>query len=493
MAANTSLLFFFFASLLSFNVSTTFSRDLPESKPNTVALDVSSSLELAQAVLSFDPQTQKPFDEQLASSLPPANFTSSFSLHLHPRDSLLSSNHREYRSLVLSRLARDSDRVNSLNAKLELALGNVRKSDLRPVEIEVQAEDLSAPVISGVSQGSGEYFTRIGVGTPAKQYYMAIDTGSDVNWLQCEPCSDCYQQTDPIFQPGSSSSYSALTCESSQCTALSTNACRNSKCLYQVNYGDGSYTVGDFVTETVSLGNSGSINGFALGCGHSNAGLFIAAAGLIGLGGGPLSLTSQTKSSSFSYCLVNRDSDTSSTLDFNSAPPSDSITAPLVRNGKTATFYYIQVVGMSVGGETISVSPDLFQVDESGNGGIIVDSGTAVTRLRAPIYESLRDAFKKMTPSLRPTSGVALFDTCYDFSSLSSVQVPTVSFLFAGGKSLALPAHNYLVPVDSSGTFCFAFAPTTSSLSIIGNIQQQGTRVSYDLANSRVGFSPGKC
>ncbi|PQP93232.1 protein ASPARTIC PROTEASE IN GUARD CELL 1 [Prunus yedoensis var. nudiflora] len=94
-----------------------------------------------------------------------------------------------------------------------------------------------------------------------------------------------------------------------------------------------------------------------------------------------------------------------------------------------------------------------------------------------------------MTRDLPSASGFALFDTCYDLSSRSRVQVPTVSFLFGDGKSLSLPAKNYLIPVDSAGTFCFAFAPTSSSPSIIGNVQQQGTRVSYDLANNRVGFS----
>ncbi|KAM6554923.1 hypothetical protein CsatB_015685 [Cannabis sativa] len=492
MAATTPLLFFFFTLLSSFKFSATESH-----KPNTVAiLDVSASLQLTHTVLSFNPQTLNPTTTTTLQQIIPSNFTSSssFSLLLHSRDSLLTTNHSDYKSLFLSRLARDSNRVNSLNAKLQLKLSNIRKSDLRPVETEIRPEDLSTPIISGVSQGSGEYFARIGVGTPANQYYMAIDTGSDVNWLQCEPCSDCYQETDPIFQPESSSSYNPLTCDSRQCVALETSACRNNRCLYQVAYGDGSYTVGDFVTETLSFGKSGSINGVALGCGHDNEGLFVGSAGLIGLGGGPLSLTSQTKTSSFSYCLVNRDqAGASSTLEFNSPLPSDSITAPLLKNGKTTTFYYVQLMGMSVGGKAISVSPEVFQVDESGDGGVIVDCGTAVTRLRTQIYESLRDEFKKLTPNLRSTNGVALFDTCYDFSSLSTVRVPTVSFLFAGGKSWTLPAKNYLIPVDSSGTFCFAFAPTTSSLSIIGNVQQQGTRVNFDLANSRVGFSPGKC
>lgn len=477
---------------------TAISRDLPPST-HTALLDVSASLKLAQDVLSFDPQTQlKPiFDQAQTAIANHSSHSSSFSLLLHSRDSLISAgdHHDDYRSLVLSRLARDSARVDSLNLKLQLAVDGVRKSDLLPTEDQVlRTEDLSTPVVSGTSQGSGEYFTRIGVGQPVRQFSMVIDTGSDVNWLQCQPCSDCYQQSDPIFNPSASSSYSPLSCQSPQCSALEVSACRSGRCLYQVSYGDGSYTVGDFVTETLSFGTSGgSVKGVALGCGHDDEGLFVGAAGLIGLGGGQLSLTSQLKASSFSYCLVNRDSSASSTLEFNSASPGDSIFAPILKNSKTDTFYFVELTGMSVGGVPISVSPSLFGADESGNGGIIVDSGTAITRLRTPVYESLRDAFKKRTQELPAASGVSLFDTCYDLSSRTSVRVPTVSFQLAGGKTWALPAKNYLIPVDNSGTFCFAFAATTSSLSIIGNVQQQGTRVSYDLANSRVGFSPNKC
>ncbi|KAL5544728.1 hypothetical protein UlMin_008512 [Ulmus minor] len=483
-----SYFFFFF-----FPASSRQFSNLPNSNISTTILDVSSSLKLAREILTVDPKTLKPFGELEQQTLP-TNLSSSFSLLLQPREALHLSKDEDYASLVLSRLTRDSARVDHVNLKLELAINNLKKSDLKPVETEIMPEDLATPIVSGQSHGSGEYFSRLGVGRPAKQYYMVIDTGSDINWLQCEPCSECYQQDDQIFNPSTSSSYTSLTCNSPQCGNLDVSGCRDGKCLYQVSYGDGSYTVGDLATETLTFGNTGSVNNVALGCGHDNEGLFVGAAGLLGLGGGPLSLTSQIKASRFSYCLVNRDSAGSSTLEFNSAEEAGSITAPLLRNSKTSTFYYIGLTGMSVGGKPLSISPEIFSIDEAaGTGGVIVDSGTAITRLQTQLYDSLRDSFKDATRALPSAEGVALFDTCYDLSSRTSVRVPTVSFEFSGGKSLQLPAKNYLIPVDASGTFCFAFAPTTSSLSIIGNVQQQGTRVSYDLVNNRVGFSPNKC
>ncbi|KAJ6318285.1 hypothetical protein OIU76_013759 [Salix suchowensis] len=338
----------------------------------------------------------------------------------------------------------------------------------------------------------GEYFSRVGIGKPASQAYLVLDTGSDVNWVQCAPCADCYQQADPIFEPATSASFSPLTCNTKQCRSLDVSECRNNTCLYEVSYGDGSYTVGDFVTETITLG-SASVDDVAIGCGHNNEGLFIGAAGLLGLGGGSLSFPSQINAKSFSYCLVDRDSESASTLEFNSTIPPNTVTTPLIRNHQLDTFYYVGLTGLSVGGEQVSIPESAFQIDESGNGGVIVDSGTAITRLQTDVYNSLRDAFARGTKDLPSANGITLFDTCYNLSSRGNVEVPTVSFHFPDGKSLPLPAKNYMVPLDSEGTFCFAFAPTASSLSIIGNVQQQGTRVVYDLVDSLVGFVPDKC
>ncbi|CAL9059670.1 protein ASPARTIC PROTEASE IN GUARD CELL 1-like [Musa acuminata AAA Group] len=511
----------FLLSLLAFSTSSAVARHLPPRSTRsttTATLDVSATLALALRALSFDPvSSHHPLSHNISSS--------AISLPLHSRDFLPSSDghrHPDYKALTLARLRRDAARVRSIAARAALAVGGVAASDLKPIAEEkalpiAAADSIEGPVVSGTSLGSGEYFSRVGVGSPAKPLYMVLDTGSDVSWIQCAPCADCYQQTDPVFDPSASSSYVPLSCDSSQCRSLDISACRNSSssiaaaattsgrggsegnCLYQVSYGDGSYTVGDFATETVTLGGSDPVSGVAIGCGHDNEGLFVGAAGLLALGGGPLSFPSQISARSFSYCLVDRDSPASSTLDFSAASAAShsvaapAVTAPLLRNRRLETFYYVGVTGISVGGEMLSIPPSAFAVDESGAGGVIVDSGTAVTRLQEGAYSALRDAFRAGTASLPSASGVSLFDTCYDLSSRTSVEVPTVGFHFPGGRELRLPAKNYLIPVDGAGTYCLAFAPTSAPLSIIGNVQQQGTRVSFDLENASVAFTPNKC
>lgn len=482
------LLFYVIFSLFFASPPVSCSRILTPHPSETTVLDVAASIQRTKNIFSSGPK-MSPFNQQEKETT-----SSELTVELLSRTSIQKTTHTGYKSLTLSRLQRDSARVKSLVTRLDLAINSISSSDLKPLETdsEFKSEDLQSPIISGTSQGSGEYFSRVGIGKPPSQAYLILDTGSDVNWVQCAPCADCYQQADPIFEPASSASFSTLSCNTRQCRSLDVSECRNDTCLYEVSYGDGSYTVGDFVTETITLG-SAPVDNVAIGCGHNNEGLFVGAAGLLGLGGGSLSFPSQINATSFSYCLVDRDSESASTLEFNSTLPPNAVAAPLLRNHHLDTFYYVGLTGLSVGGELVSIPESAFQIDESGNGGVIVDSGTAITRLQTDVYNSLRDAFVKRTRDLPSTNGIALFDTCYDLSSKGNVEVPTVSFHFPDGKELPLPAKNYLVPLDSEGTFCFAFAPTASSLSIIGNVQQQGTRVVYDLVNHLVGFVPNKC
>ncbi|XBH62550.1 hypothetical protein VPH35_116750 [Triticum aestivum] len=95
------------------------------------------------------------------------------------------------------------------------------------------------------------------------------------------------------------------------------------------------------------------------------------------------------------------------------------------------------------------------------------------------------------TQSLPRSSDISLFDTCYD--RRQSVLVPVVALRFEGGRELKLPAKNYLIPVDGAGTYCLAFAGTSGPVSIIGNVQQQGVRVSFDTTKNTISFTADKC
>lgn len=261
-------------------------------------------------------------------------------------------------------------------------------------------------------------------------------------------------------------------------------------------YGDGSYTKGTLALETLTFGRT-VVRNIAIGCGHSNRGMFIGAAGLLGLGGGSMSFVGQLggqTGGAFSYCLVSRGTDSTGSLVFGrGAMPVGAAWVPLIRNPHALSFYYIGLSGLGVGGNRVTIPEEIFQLNEFGDGGVVMDTGTAVTRLPTVAYEVFRDTFMAETRNLPRASGVSIFDTCYNLFGFVSVRVPTVSFYFKGGPVLTLPANNFLIPVDDVGTFCFAFAPSPTGLSIIGNIQQEGIQISFDGANGFVGFGPNIC
>uniref|UniRef100_A0A5B7C846 Peptidase A1 domain-containing protein n=1 Tax=Davidia involucrata TaxID=16924 RepID=A0A5B7C846_DAVIN len=423
---------------------------------------------------------------------------SSWKLKLVHRDKM-STFHDDDDDRFEARMKRDVTRVGSL---------------IRRVSGEYFVEDFGSDVVSGMELGSGEYFVRIGVGSPPRSQYMVIDSGSDIVWVQCQPCNQCYRQSDPVFDPATSASFAGVSCTSAVCDRLQNqnqNAaanCHSGRCHYEVMYGDGSYTKGTLALETLTFG-AGAGNGttvvrnIAIGCGHRNRGMFIGAAGLLGLGGGSMSFVGQLggqTGGAFSYCLISRgggsgSSGVGSLVFGRGALPVGAAWVPLIRNPRAPSFYYIGLAGLGVGGMRVPIPEDVFRLTELGDGGVVMDTGTAVTRLPTTAYEAFRDTFITQTASLprSSSSSISIFDTCYDLNGFVSVRVPTVSFYFSGGPILTLPARNFLIPVDQVGTFCFAFAPSASGLSIIGNIQQEGIQISFDGANGFVGFGPNVC
>lgn len=409
-------------------------------------------------------------------------------LKLIHRDKLPVYSKTDQRRRFSARLRRDAKQVAGLVRRLS------KKSDYAYNE---EVDSFGSYVVSGMDQGSGEYFVRIGVGSPPSSQYVVIDSGSDIIWVQCQPCNQCYRQSDPVFNPTQSASFLGVSCDSSVCTRLENSGCHSGHCGYEVDYSDGSYTEGILAFETLIVGGT-TIKNVAIGCGHRNKGMFVGAAGLLGLGGGSMSFVGQLggqTGGAFSYCLVSRGatSNSGSLVFGREAVPVGAAWINLIRNPRAPSFYYVGLTGLGVGGLRVPLPDLVFGFDESGDGGVVMDTGTAVTRLPTAAYEAFRDSFITQTASLPRAPAVSIFDTCYNLGGFVSVRVPTVSFYFSDGPILTLPARNFLIPVDEQGTFCFAFAPSPSGLSIIGNIQQEGIQISIDGGNGFVGFGPNVC
>nr|ACN85295.1 aspartic proteinase nepenthesin-1 precursor [Oryza coarctata] len=354
----------------------------------------------------------------------------------------------------------------------------------------------SLPASSGSALGTGNYVVTIGLGTPAGRYTVVFDTGSDTTWVQCEPCVVvCYKQQEKLFDPARSSTYANISCAAPACSDLYIKGCSGGHCLYGVQYGDGSYSIGFFAMDTLTLSSYDAIKGFRFGCGERNEGLYGEAAGLLGLGRGKTSLPVQAYDKYggvFAHCFPARSSGTGY-LDFGpgSLPAvSAKLTTPmLVDNGPT--FYYVGLTGIRVGGKLLSIPQSVFTTS-----GTIVDSGTVITRLPPAAYSSLRSAFASAMAErgYKKAPALSLLDTCYDFTGMSEVAIPTVSLLFQGGASLDVHASGIIYAASVSQA-CLGFAGNKEDddVGIVGNTQLKTFGVVYDIGKKVVGFCPGAC
>ncbi|KAK8307369.1 hypothetical protein V6Z12_D03G190500 [Gossypium hirsutum] len=342
-----------------------------------------------------------------------------------------------------------------------------------------------------LSPGS-DYTLSFTLGSPSSSTIsLYLDTGSDLVWLPCSPfeCILCESKTPPLSPPlNLSSSATAVPCKSSACSAAhsslhSSDLCAIARCpldsieMSECNsfpcppfyyaYGDGSL-IGRLYKDSLTLPNSLSVQNFTFGCSHTTLGEPV---GVAGFGFGRLSLPAQLSSVS------------------------------------------PQLEGISVGNRNIPAPENLKRVDRRGSGGMVVDSGTTFTMLPASLYDSVATEFDhrvgrfyKRANTVEESTGLS---PCYFYNKVDAAKVPAITLHFAGnGSSVVLPRKNYFYEfIDGGdgvrekrnvGCLMLMNGGDEEELSggpgaTLGNYQQQGFEVVYDLEKRKVGFARRKC
>ncbi|KAK7387016.1 hypothetical protein VNO78_27468 [Psophocarpus tetragonolobus] len=440
-----------------------------------------------------------------------------------PKKSMVDSTVRDLKRIqTLHRRVIEKKNQNTIS-RLEKAQEQSKKSYKQEVAPAAAPEYFSGQLVatleSGVSLGSGEYFMDVFVGTPPKHFSLILDTGSDLNWIQCVPCYACFEQNGPYYDPKDSSSFKNITCHDPRCQLVSSpdppQPCKteNQSCPYFYWYGDSSNTTGDFALETFTVnlttpkGNPELkiVENVMFGCGHWNRGLFHGAAGLLGLGRGPLSFATQLQSlygHSFSYCLVDRNSNSSVSSKLIFGEDKELLSHPNLnftsfvggKDNPVDTFYYLQIKSIMVGGEVLKIPEETWQFSAQGGGGTIIDSGTTLTYFAEPAYEIIKEAFMKKINGFPLVETFPPLKPCYNVSGVEKIELPEFTILFADGAVWDFPVENYFIQIEPEDVVCLAILGTPkSALSIIGNYQQQNFHILYDVKKSRLGYAPMKC
>ncbi|EES12561.1 probable aspartyl protease At4g16563 [Sorghum bicolor] len=310
---------------------------------------------------------------------------------------------------------------------------------------------------------------------------------------------------------------------------IETGSCRGAShaCppLYYA-YGDGSL-VAHLRRGRVGLGASVAVDNFTFACAHTALGEPV---GVAGFGRGPLSLPGQLApqlSGRFSYCLVSHSFRADrlirpSPLILGRSPDAAAETGgfvytPLLHNPKHPYFYSVALEAVSVGATRIQARPELARVDRAGNGGMVVDSGTTFTMLPNETYARVAEAFARAMAAAgfaraeRAEEQTGL-TPCYHYAA-SDRGVPPLALHFRGNATVALPRRNYFMGFkseeeaggagrkDDVGCLMLMNGGDVSGedggddgpAGTLGNFQQQGFEVVYDVDAGRVGFARRRC
>ncbi|KAI3988791.1 hypothetical protein MKX01_016362 [Papaver californicum] len=321
---------------------------------------------------------------------------------------------------------------------------------------------------SQVIPNSGDYLMKLSIGSPPIDILAIVDTGSDLTWIQCKSCENCFTHSSPLFDPEQSSTFRDIACGSNSCDQLLFNGrcdANNSNCEYSYYYGDLSHSSGilavdKFTFDSTSGSQSTSVSDIVFGCGHHNRGSFSdRESGIVGLGGGPLSLVSQLGSKTdgkFSYCLLPMFENSTSKLNFGSLS---------IVSKNPSTYYYLTLEGVSV-----------------------VNSGTTLTMLNEDLYDELESVVKSTINVDTTDDPNEILSLCYNNSF--SIKVPEIIFHFTNAD-LHLNRLNTFIQTPYASLICLAMMP--SQTAIFGNYAQVNFQIEYDTVGKKVSFAPKDC
>ncbi|KAJ1272027.1 hypothetical protein BS78_06G171600 [Paspalum vaginatum] len=389
----------------------------------------------------------------------------------------------------------------------------------------------------------------VGPASAAAPVSLFLDTGSDLVWFPCAPftCMLCEGKPTPGGRSGPPPppppDSRRVPCSSPLCSAAHASAppsdlCAAARCplddietgscgapcppLYYA-YGDGSL-VAQLRRGRVGLAASVAVDNFTFACAHTALGEPV---GVAGFGRGPLSLPAQLSpqlSGRFSYCLVAHSFRANrlvrpSPLILGRSPDSGAAGAaettdgfvytPLLHNPRHPYFYSVALEAVSVGATRVQALPELARVDRAGDGGMVVDSGTTFTMLPNETHERVAEAFARAMAAAgfaraeraEEQTGLA---PCYRYAAADR-GVPPLALHFRGGATVALPRRNYFMGFESDeagggkridvGCLMLMNGGEVGDgpAGTLGNFQQQGFEVVYDVDAGRVGFARRRC
>ncbi|KAL5805210.1 hypothetical protein ACOSQ3_032010 [Xanthoceras sorbifolium] len=363
-------------------------------------------------------------------------------------------------------------------------------------------EDFQSPIFHDVD---GEYFMAYNIGTPPIKQFGVIDTGSDFIWTKCRSGGK------EMFNPKVSSTYKDILYDSEYCKAMGYRRRPVGKiCGYDYNYADRSSTSGVVASETFSIMGPDQrtvlfTDTLAFGCSQrENREPFEdpRLSGIIGLGGGFLSLSSQSSKSikgKFSYCFVESSQpDGKGKINFGSIgmdPSSNQVVSIPFLIRENLPFYHLTLVSIFVNDQKIEYSGS---VSIPAQGNMIIDSGSAYTYIHPEVYKKVKELVMRairVRSAKDPVPDAELKRLCYSHKRIVEIVPPTIKFQFSGGVNLTLTRSNTFIKLaDQIECLTIVSEPEPEQkLAVFGSYAQSNFMVGYDvLDQKKIFFMPNQ-
>lgn len=355
----------------------------------------------------------------------------------------------------------------------------------------------------------GLFYVAINIGNPPKPYYLDIDTGSDLTWLQCDaPCVSCSPGPHPFYRPKKNK---LVQCVDPLCTSIRTlnsGQCDlpSEQCDYEIAYADEGSSQGVLVKDVFILPfANGSLlkTHLAFGCGYNQQSSSVNSPsptdGVLGLGRGKPSIVSQLGDLGLTRNVVGHcfSGQGGGYLFFgDGVVPFSSVTWTPMSRDPLLTHYSPGPVNLFFDKQPLGVRglP------------VIFDSGSSYTYFASQAYKAFISAVKKDLPGkqLKEAPEDGTLPLCWKgtekFKSILDVKkfFKTLYLVFANGKraQLEIAPAGYLI-ITQNGNVCLGILNGTEiglgNRNLIGDISMQDLMVIYDNEQQQIGWVPADC
>ncbi|KAJ1258944.1 hypothetical protein BS78_10G114900 [Paspalum vaginatum] len=351
----------------------------------------------------------------------------------------------------------------------------------------------------------GLYYTTISLGNPPRPYFLDVDTGSYITWIQCDaPCTSCAKGAHPLYRPAPASKIPANDplCEGAQRSS--------DQCDYDVNYADGSSSMGAYVRHNLQLISEDGERENAdivFGCAYDQQGNLLDALenidGILGLSNQALSLPTQLASRGivsnvFGHCMTRDPSAGGYLFLGDDYIPRWGMTWVPIRNGPADIIRRAQVQQVNHGDQQLNAEGKLTQV--------IFDSGSTYTyfphEALINLISSLKGAStrfvqdesdKAMSFCMKADFSVRSVDDVKHFFKPLSLQFKK-RFFFS--RTFNIRPEDYLI-ISDKGNVCLGVLNGTElgydSVIIVGDVSLRGKLIVYDNDENQIGWIDSDC